>query len=177
MNTPDTAGFRLARYTKADQQEILGTGEDPFGVAETGLAWLPKEDHFGIRHDGRLIAHAGLRRLPVTVDGSDLTEVIGVGGVAVAPDVRGHGLARRVIATALAHATTLGPPHALLFCRPPLVPLYERLGWQAIPPETPVRVEQPGDRVITMPLRTMVTPLHEGARWPEGPLRLRSLPM
>ncbi|MEU5776084.1 GNAT family N-acetyltransferase [Streptomyces venezuelae] len=177
MTTQDTAGLRLPEYTQADQQEILGTGEDPFGVADTGLAWLPKEEHFGIRVDGRLVAHAGLRRLPVTVAGSDLTEVIGVGGVAVAPDVRGRGLARRILTTALSHARTMGPPHALLFCRPPLVALYERLGWQAIPTEVPVLVEQPQDRVITMPLHTMVTPLHEGARWPEGPVRLRSLPM
>src|SRR5690349_12129361 len=27
---------RLPRYTKTDQEEILGDGDDPFGVAETG---------------------------------------------------------------------------------------------------------------------------------------------
>ncbi|MEV7193542.1 GNAT family N-acetyltransferase [Streptomyces sp. NPDC093510] len=168
------AAVRLTQYTHADVAEILGDGEDPFGVAETGLAWLSKEEHFGIRHEGRLVAHAGLRRLPLSVDGTDL-EVIGVGGVAVAPDVRGRGLAREVLTTALSHARTLGPDHALLFCRPPLVTLYERLGWHALDSE--VRVEQPGDRVVTMPLRTMVTPLREDARWPGGPVRVRSLPM
>ncbi|MFK4068490.1 GNAT family N-acetyltransferase [Streptomyces sp. NPDC029674] len=182
MSAHHTSGppsaVRLTRYTKADQDEILGDGEDPFGVAETGLAWLPKEEHFGIRHEGRLVAHAGLRRLPLSVAGTDL-EVIGVGGVAVAPDVRGRGLARRVIAAALSHARTLGPDHALLFCRPPLVALYERLGWRPIDTgaDAEVLVEQPGDRVVTMPLRTLVTPLREGTRWPGGPVRLRSLPM
>ncbi|WP_371494656.1 GNAT family N-acetyltransferase [Kitasatospora sp. NBC_00374] len=120
------------------------------------------------------MAHTGLLRLPVTTGGAE-TEVVGVGGVAVAPDVRGRGLARLVVAAALAHARTMGPRHALLFCRPPLVPLYRHLGWH--PLDTDVVVEQPGSRRVVMPLRTMVTPLHDGAPWPPGAVRLRSLPM
>lgn len=165
---------RLPQYTKADQQEILGKGDDPFGVASAGLTWLPKEEHFGIRHEDRLVAHAGLRRLPVAI-GDTETEVVGVGGVAVAPGMQGQGLARLIVTAALDHARTMGPQHALLFCRAPLVPLYRRLGWH--PLDTDVRVEQPEDRLVTMPLRTMVTPLHDGARWPSGPVRLFSLPM
>ncbi|MFG3049878.1 GNAT family N-acetyltransferase [Kitasatospora sp. NPDC048239] len=165
----------LAQYTRADQDEILGSGADPFGVADTGLTWLPKEIHFGIRQqDGRLVAHTGLRRLPLTVGGLD-TEVVGVGGVAVAPDLRGRGLARAVVGAALGHARTLGPRHALLFCRPPLVALYRRLGWRELDGE--VAVEQPEGRVVVMPLRTMWTPLRDGADWPAGAVRLRSLPM
>ncbi|MGW5128660.1 GNAT family N-acetyltransferase [Streptomyces sp. NPDC004069] len=167
------AVVRLTRYTQAEQKEILGEGADPFGVAYAGLTWLPKEHHFGVRLGGRLVAHAGLLRLPLSI-GGDSTEAVGVGGVAVAPDVRGHGLARRVIAAALDHARTLGPRHGLLFCRQPLVPFYERLGWRAL--DQDVHVEQPGGTVL-MPLRTMVTPLHDGAAWPTGPVRLLSFPM
>ncbi|MEV6399453.1 GNAT family N-acetyltransferase [Streptomyces sp. NPDC051907] len=165
---------RLTRYAKADQDEILGDGDDPFGVAATGLTWLPKEEHFGVRRGGRLVAHAGLLRLPVVI-GEANTQVVGVGGVAVAPDLQGRGLARLVVAAALEHARTMGPQHALLFCRPPLVPLYERLGWR--PLDGDVLVEQPDARVVTMPMRTMVTPLRDTARWPPGPVRLLSLPM
>ncbi|MGW2787504.1 GNAT family N-acetyltransferase [Streptomyces populi] len=165
---------RLAQYTKADQEEILGDSDDPFGVARTGLTWLPKEDHFGIRHAGRLVAHAGLLRLPVAIGGTR-TEVVGVGGVAVTPGMQGQGLARLVVAAALEHARTMGPQYALLFCRPPLVPLYQRLGWH--PLDQDVLVEQPQDRLATMPLRTMVTPLHDDAHWLPGPVRLFSLPM
>ncbi|MFD7136467.1 GNAT family N-acetyltransferase [Streptomyces sp. NPDC059894] len=168
------AVVRLPRYTRAEQDEILGDGDDPFGVDAAGLTWLPKEEHFGIRQGGRLVAHAGLLRLPVAIGGAE-TEVVGVGGVAVAPDVRGRGLARLVIAGALDHARTMGPEHALLFCRPPLVPLYQRLGWH--PLDEDVRVEQPGSRLVTMPLRTMVTPLRDGTHWPSEPVRLFSLPM
>ncbi|MFJ4526377.1 GNAT family N-acetyltransferase [Streptomyces sp. NPDC088810] len=165
---------RLPRYTKADQEEILGNSDDPFGVAWTGLTWLPKEEHFGVRHDGRLVAHAGLLRLPVAI-GDTETEVVGVGGVAVAPGMQGQGLARLVVTTALEHARTMGPQHALLFCRPPLVPFYQRLGWHLL--DKDVLVEQPEARLVTMPLRTMVTPLRDDAHWPSGPVRLFSLPM
>ncbi|GGY24531.1 GNAT family N-acetyltransferase [Streptomyces djakartensis] len=168
------AVLRLPQYTKADQEEILGNGDDPFGVASTGLTWLPKEEHFGIRHEGRLVAHTGLLRLPVSIGGTK-TEVVGVGGVAVAPGMQGQGLARLVVTAALEHARTMGPQHALLFCRPPLVPLYQRLGWH--PLDKDVIVEQPAGRLVTMPLPTMVTPLRNGARWPSGPVRLFSLPM
>lgn len=164
---------RLAEYPKAEQAEILGDGADPFGVADTGLTWLPKDVHFGIRWDGRLVAHTGLLRLSLAIDGV-ATEVVGVGGVAVAPDLRGRGLARAVVAGALEHARTMGPQHGLLFCRPPLVPLYRRLGWRTV--EQDVHVEQPGGSVV-MPLRTMWTPLREGVRWPAGEVHLLSLPM
>ncbi|MFD4244274.1 GNAT family N-acetyltransferase [Streptomyces sp. NPDC058525] len=164
---------RLTRYTKTEQSEILGAGEDPFGVAHTGLTWLPKEDHFGVRLGDRLVAHAGLLRLPVTI-GDRETEAMGVGGVAVSPHLRGQGLARLVITAALAHARTLGPRHALLFCRAPLVPFYEGLGWQPLDQE--VHVEQHEGPVL-MPLRTMWTPLHDAANRPTGAVRVHSFPM
>jgi predicted N-acetyltransferase YhbS len=164
---------RLAGYTRSDQTAILGDGPDPFGVAGTGLTFLPKDDHFGIRLAGRLVAHAGLLRLPLTA-GDTTTEAMGVGGVAVAPDVRGRGLARRVVTAALDHARTQGPPYALLFCRPDLVPFYHRLGWHRV--EAPVHVEQ-HDGPVPMPLNTMWTPLHKDAAWPPGPVHLHSFPM
>ncbi|MEU4280393.1 GNAT family N-acetyltransferase [Streptomyces tanashiensis] len=167
------AVVRLAEYTKTDQTEILGDSTDPFGVADAGLTWLPKKDHFGIRQDGRLVAHAGLLPLPVSIGGVD-TRVMGVGGVAVAPDLRGQGLARAVVSAAVDHARTLGPRYGLLFCRPALVPLYGRLGWRAL--ERDVHVEQPDGPVI-MPLRTMWTPLRDDADWPDGEVRLLSRPM
>lgn len=79
----------LTRYTQQELGEILGEVEDPFGVAYTGLTWRAKERHFGVRRDGRLVAHTGLVRLPVTV-GTAETEVVCFGGVAVAPDLRGQ---------------------------------------------------------------------------------------
>ncbi|MFK8908485.1 GNAT family N-acetyltransferase [Streptomyces sp. YS-3] len=164
---------RLTGYTPADQSEILGGGADPFGVAHTGLTWLPKEDHFGVRHGGRLVAHAGLLPLRMSLGGVG-TPVMGLGGVAVAPDLRGHGLARLVVGAALDHARTRGPRHALLFCRPPLVALYRRLGWRTL--DRDVEVEQPAGPVV-MPLVTMWIPLHDDEPWPDGAARLLSYSM
>ncbi|MFF3003002.1 GNAT family N-acetyltransferase [Kitasatospora sp. NPDC057940] len=169
------AVVRLPQYTRADHEEILGPADDPYGVAHIELSWLTKDIHFGIRAaDGRLVAHAGLVPIPLTVGGTDL-EAIGVGGVAVAPDRRGAGLAQAVVRAALGHARTLGHRRALLFCHPPLAVLYRRLGFREVAEE--VTVEQPEGRLAVMPLRTMWASLAEGAGWPEGPVRLRSLPM
>ncbi|MFE6872226.1 GNAT family N-acetyltransferase [Kitasatospora sp. NPDC057692] len=158
-----------------DMSEILGDTPDAFGVAELGFTWRPKEHHVGIRAepDGRLVAHAGLVVLPVTAGGRH-TELVGLGGVAVAADRRGRGLARAVVDGALARARALGPSTAILFCRPDVAGLYARLGWR--PVEGPVEVEQPAGPVV-MPLRTMWFPLREGAQFPEGAVRLHSLPM
>ncbi|MES5819456.1 GNAT family N-acetyltransferase [Streptomyces sp. RG80] len=132
-----------------------------------------KDVHFGVRSEGRLVAHAGLVEVDVEV-GERRLRVAGLGGVVVAPGMRGHGLARLVVDTAVAHARGTGAEFGLLFCLPDRVPLYERLGWRVLPGG--MRVEQPGG-VIDHPLRTMWTPLAEGAAWPEGAARLRSLPM
>jgi hypothetical protein len=53
--------------------------------------------------------------------------------------------------------------------------LYQRLGWH--PLDQDVLVEQPETRMVTMPLRTMVTPLRDDAYWPAERVRLPSLPM
>ncbi|MFD3513445.1 GNAT family N-acetyltransferase [Streptomyces sp. NPDC058657] len=172
--TDHLTAVRLPQYDPADQTRILGDQPDPFGVADTGLTWAPKQEHFGlVRPDGRLVAHAGLLKRPLSIGGLD-HEVVGVGGVAVAPDVRGRGLARRVVGAALEHARTMGPERAILFCRPPLVPLYEKLGWRAVGRE--VHVEQPQGPAL-MPLPTMWHPLRGDEEWPPGEVRLLARPM
>ncbi|ARF80834.1 GNAT family N-acetyltransferase [Kitasatospora aureofaciens] len=166
---------RLEEYTRAGQEEILGPGEDPYGVAYTGLTFRPKEIHFGIRAaGGRLIAHTGLLPVPLTVGGTDL-EAVGVGGVCVAAERRGEGLAHAVVGAAVDHGRALGFRYALLFCRPPLAVFYRGLGFREVAEE--VTVEQPEGRLAVMPLSTMWRPLAADAGWPEGPVRLRSLPM
>ncbi|MFF2660311.1 GNAT family N-acetyltransferase [Kitasatospora sp. NPDC058032] len=158
-----------------DMAEILGDTPDAFGVAGLGFTWRSKEHHVGIRAepDGRLVAHAGLVVLPLSAGGRHL-DVVGLGGVAVAAERRGQGLARAVVDGALVRARALGPQVAILFCLPEVAGLYARLGWR--PVEGPVEVEQPAGPVV-MPLRSMWFPLHEGAQWPEGAVRLHSLPM
>ncbi|MFF8955595.1 GNAT family N-acetyltransferase [Streptomyces sp. NPDC014894] len=164
--------IRLAQYTTTELDEITGGVPDPFGVAGTGLTWLPKEAHFGVRDHDRLVAHAGLVRVTVAV-GAARSPVAGLGGVVVAPDARGRGLARAVVAAAMAHARDTGAEYGLLFCLPERVPLYEHLGWRLV--DGGLDVEQPGGPV-RMPLPALWTPLAGGA-WPAGRAALLSLPM
>ncbi len=173
MVSMSPSAIRLARYTKTERDEVSGGAVDPSGVAETGLTWLDKEVHFGVRRQGRLVAHAGLVRVPLSVGAARL-QVAGLGGVVVAPDLRGQGLARLVVTAAMEHARSLGIQFGLLFCWPDLIPLYERLGWRVLGDD--LQVEQP-DGPVTMPLQAMWTSLVEGAEFPGGQARLLSLPM
>ncbi|MCT9075700.1 GNAT family N-acetyltransferase [Streptomyces fulvoviolaceus] len=165
--------IRLARYTQTELDEITGGAVDPFEVAATGLKSLAKEVHFGVREQGRLVAHAGLVEVTVSV-GGELIRVMGLGGVIVAPDLRGHGLARLVVTAAVEHARGTGAEFGLLFCWPDRMPLYRKLGWRAL--DGSMQVEQP-DGPVGTPLRPMWIPLVEGSVWPPGPARLLSLPM
>ncbi|MEU7148694.1 GNAT family N-acetyltransferase [Streptomyces sp. NPDC045456] len=169
----NSAALAVSRLDAYDNREIFGGAVDPCGVAEWGLVWRLKDHHFGIRADGRLVAHAGLVVLPVSVGGGRM-DVVGVGGVGVAEDLRGRGLARQLMSGVMEHARGLGPDFAMLFCRPDVAGLYGGLGWRELGGE--VEVEQP-DGPAVMPLRTMWIPLREGAWWPEGPVRLHSRPM
>ncbi|MFE7114767.1 GNAT family N-acetyltransferase [Streptomyces sp. NPDC057654] len=163
----------VTRLETHDNTELFGDAVDPFRVAECGLVWRLKDHHFGIRMDGRLVAHAGLVVLPLSVGGRRM-DVVGLGGIGVAEDQRGRGLARQVVNGALEYARTLGPEFAFLFCRADVAGLYIRLGWHEI--DAQVEVEQP-DGPAVMPLRTLWVPLRQGAQWPEGPVRLHSRPM
>ncbi|WP_033218844.1 GNAT family N-acetyltransferase [Kitasatospora phosalacinea] len=151
----------------------LGESEDPFEVAAVGGIWRPKDRHFGVLLDGRVVAHSGSVVAPVEVGGRRF-EVAGIGGVLVSPRRRGHGLARAVVTAALDAARADGLELAMLFCLPDRAPLYARLGWTALP--GPVTAEQPtGPEAVR--LGAMWTGLVPGAVWPEGgEVRLHSLP-
>ncbi|GAA1960288.1 GNAT family N-acetyltransferase [Kitasatospora viridis] len=175
FETPTETSFEtveLATYTPEDWRGIVGEEPDPVGIAHLELTWRPKEQHLGLRAGERLVAHAGWVEVPVELGGRVL-RVAGLGGVAVAPDLRRRGLAGTVVTAAMAHARAAGLTHGLLFCWPRLFPLYGGLGWQQV--AGGVRIEQP-DGPIAMPMSAMWAPLADGAEWSEGEVRLRSLP-
>jgi hypothetical protein len=86
---------------------------------------------------------------------------------------RGRGLMAQVVAPTLAIAERMGPGHAMLFCRPQLVPIYGRLGFEEI--DAAVAAEQPTGPV-EVPMRAMWRALRPGVTWPSGPVRLLGLP-
>lgn len=67
--------------------------------------------------DGQPRASTGLVVVQVSVDRGEPFDVVGVGGVIVAPRHRGQGLGRTVMEAALDRAPRMGPLLAMLFCR------------------------------------------------------------
>lgn len=137
----------------------------PWGPGEE-LAWAEKTHHVGVRDEqGRLLAHAGAVLAHVGVAGDHPFPVVGIGGVIVAPTMRGTGLGRAVIEEILRVAEQLGPARAMLFCQPRMRILYERFGFQPI--SANVTADQATGR-ISMPLSAMWRALEPSVEWPSG---------
>jgi GNAT superfamily N-acetyltransferase len=166
--------IELADISSEAWRAIQGEELHPWGGEAEALSWVAKQRYVGVPgEDGELLAMAGALLADVSVGGGEPFGVVGIGGVIVRPDMRGRGLARLVIEAILGVARGLGPAHAMLFCRQPLVALYERFGFHTI--EAPVSAAQPGGR-IAMPLRAMSSPLRSGAAWPDGAVEVLGEP-
>ena len=165
----------IGRLTAIQRLDLEGDEPDPFDVASLGpLDSRPKDIHMVLPgDDGRLVASVGMLTAEVEVGGADRFDVVGIGGVIVAPDHRGRGLVRLVLSAALQRAATLGPDVAMLFCHERLAGLYEKAGFLTIPP--PVRVMQETS-IIEMPQQAMWRGLRNGAQWPPGRVLVRGLP-
>jgi GNAT superfamily N-acetyltransferase len=156
----------------AEGDELYDGEDDPFAGVGEGIRWRPKELHTVGREDGRTVSHVGLTVAVAEAAGAAFA-VVGVGGVLVARRERGRGRLRPVLEAALARAETLGPRYALLFCAAYREGIYAGFGFR--PLAAAVTVDQP-DGPAVMPVSSMWRPLQPGAAWPEGPVRLRSLP-
>ena len=163
----------LGQLTDRQRAELEGAEDDPFDGAGVSLRFRPKDRHVAMRDAaGRLVASAGLTVAEVEVADQRIP-VVGLGGVIVNADHRRRGLARQIVEEALDRARTMGPPFAILFCHADRVGLYARLAFVEI--DDTVSVEQP-DGFAPMPMRTMWRALHADASWPDGPVRVHSLP-
>jgi predicted N-acetyltransferase YhbS len=160
----------LPGMTPEGRAELAAGEAHPFGVND--LQWRESDRYLALRDDGRLIAAAGL--VVATVEAGDSAfDVVGVGGVIVARPHRGNGFMRRVMDAAMTRAEQLGPAFAMLFCSFANSRRYARFGFREI--AAPVIADQPG-RTVTMGEVAMWRPLHAGATWPEGPVKVRGLP-
>ena len=179
MPDPGATALTAAEFTP-DQtgrfmSDMTGGVEDPFDMRllpEGTLQWRVKARYVALMDGERMAARAGILPVPVSV-GENHFDVVGFGGVLVAFDRRGQGLARAVMAEATRVARTLGPALGLLWCFENRAGLYSTLGWHRV--EHPVRVEQPTGP-HTMSQVAMWTPLHPGAALPDGPVDVHSLP-
>lgn len=163
----------LGALSLRDWVGLTARDREPFGPANAGLTFRPKEHHIGVRHaDGRLVAVVGATVATVAVEGYGSFEVVGVGSLIVREEIRGRGLSKPLMDRVRALIDDLGPDRAMLFCGPDLVSLYTRRGYRLI--SAPVHADQPGGR-IAVPMAAMWRPLRP-VEWPAGVVELRGLP-
>ena len=165
--------IEFGRLTAVMRAQLEGDEANPFGDPGSALRYRRKERHVGLRDDsGRIVASTGMLVIDVEVEGQSFA-VVGIGGVIVSAQHRGRGLAREVMAGALAKARSLGPEFAILFCFEDRAGLYRKLGFAPITAEVVVR--QP-DGYAPMSQLAMWHPLRPGAIWPDGAVLVQSLP-
>jgi GNAT superfamily N-acetyltransferase len=143
-----------------------------YQVPKWGYQWAPKVWRTLAWVDGDVAGHVGIVPRTAEVDGRPIA-LGGISGVWIAPEHRGHGLGKAVLATAATFIRDLGAAFGLLLCRPELEPFYVRLGWWRVP--GPLVFEQPA-RQLTWTLSVMVLPCAAGAEWPRGTIDLCGLP-
>jgi GNAT superfamily N-acetyltransferase len=155
-----------------DEEHLFGWGEDIFGMQSFKLEWRKKELHFTLYLEGQATSHVGTLIDTVTVNSREIT-ICGIGAVVTREDAQKKGLAHIVLAQALNWAReSTKAEFGFLFCRPPLVPFYESMGWQLL--KGRVHIRQPSGE-IESPMPAMVLPLRED-EWPPGEVKLQGLP-
>ena len=116
----------------------------------------------------RVVGHVAVVERTVTTCWNWRYAVAGIQGVSVAPEFRKTGLSTRLLDVALAESTALGYPFAVLFCREPLVPFYERNGWR-LPNDSMIMWK---DRELPIHMQSNCPMYRElsGETFPEGPI-------
>jgi predicted acetyltransferase len=128
-------GYEIRALTQADMPAAWNLGSTTFGYRDRTMPpdWTsdtPGRHTFGAFDEtGRLVAKA-VDREQGHWFGGRLVPTSGVAGVAVAPEVRGHGLARLVLTRLLANARERGAVISTLFPTTPFP--YRALGWEDV---------------------------------------------
>jgi predicted N-acetyltransferase YhbS len=73
--------------------------------------------------------------------GARPVRVAGVGNVCVLPDYRGGGIVDRILLAAMEEAAGRQFEWGMLFCRPEIMKVYERTGWQSCMDRRFVRID------------------------------------
>ena len=122
------------------------------------------------RVDGRIVGHVAVVLRTIT-SSSVPVRVAGVQGVAIAPEHRGRGLSRQLMAEALEEAAGRRVPFGLLFCIPELERFYASMGWEKT--QQPIAMRDEEGRTVSLPPKNigMFLSLREES-FPPGPLDL-----
>jgi hypothetical protein len=158
--------------TDEERHTLFEWGHDIFGVQDKRFSWRPKEWHFFVEEEGRVVNHVGVLQATVQAGGRDIT-VGGIGGVVSVPEASGRGHAHAAMARAAEFMRDeLHLDFGMLFCLPRLTQFYARQGWQLL--EDEVQFDQPSGTVVS-PFRSMVLPLGN-REWPGGKINVGGLP-
>lgn len=153
LQVPDLSGTILRPITPTDLPlltqwraayvgEVLGlTGPDARATAEADIAsYLTRDSHRLLLHHDRPVAMTGFNAI--------LPEIVQVGGVFTAPDLRGRRYARRAVALHLTEARAKGTGRAVLFAaNAAAARAYRAIGFQTAEPftlfllATPARIQ------------------------------------
>lgn len=83
--------------------------------------------------------------------GARPVRVAGVGNVCALPAYRGRGVVDRVMLSAMAAAEERGFEWGMLFCRPEILKVYERTGWQPCMDRRFIRTDSVTGETVEMP--------------------------
>jgi hypothetical protein len=162
-----------SELSETERQQIDAICRQAFGDNATPYIWVLRSDwHVLVNVDDLCVSQVGIVERVARVAGQPV-KLGGVGGVATSPQWQRRGLA----GTAMGRAAELmrdqlAVDFGLLVCGRDRVPMYNRLGWQAVP--GPLIIDQPQGKVTFADV-TMVLPCVETV-WRPGIIDLCGLP-
>lgn len=117
--------------------------------------------------DGRIAGHVAVVERVITTCWNWRYAAASIQGVSVDSDHRGQGIGRLLLAMALDESKKRGYPFAILFCKEPMLPYYQSLGWR-LPDDSMVMWR---DRELPIPMRSNCPMFQEltDLKFPEGP--------
>ena len=100
-----------------------------------------------IEEDGKVPAHVGIVDRTILVSGDTRIRVAGIQNVFVLPEGRSKGFCDQIMNKAMSEADKRNFDCGLLFCVPEIEKIYSRCGWQLLPKERVIRVDENGNEV------------------------------
>lgn len=175
MNTAlDLIVKRDADLTQGERDTVGAWQREAFGhqTWTAGYTWTPPEWRLLLTDAGEPVSHLKVVTRLGAVGGTP-ARLGGIGSVMTPAGLRGRGYASELMRRAAEFMFgTLHVELGMLFCLPPLVPLYRGMGWIEV--ASPVWIEHPSGR-IRWPEAAMVLP-RPGAEWVDAEIDVRGLP-
>jgi GNAT superfamily N-acetyltransferase len=158
--------------TPSEQETLDRWTHQVFGLEAAGYTWAEVDWHVLVWMEGELASHVEIIERTGMVGGRPV-RLVGIGGVASAPEWRGRGLATVAMGEAAEFSCgDLDAEFGLLICGQEKIPFYRKLGWEVV--DGPLVFDQPEGKV-TFEDVVMVLPC-KGQEWPTGTIDLCGLP-